>query len=156
MCLQLSPIRSTNKIVGLLLSGTWHWPIRGSQLTQKQSTTKSKARIRWSIVGEIVGLNMLHINSMSHPNVGPLTLRSKTWAGFRSCLNLLMKRTPWLSPLFELTNTSSGLLCPFVVASDTLRAEVSRRRMAVGATTDMQFKPSEHLVWKCCLQPLWT
>lgn len=37
-------------------------------------------------------------------------MRSKTWAGFSSCLNLRRNFTPWLSPLFELTNTNKGLV----------------------------------------------
>lgn len=37
-------------------------------------------------------------------------MRSKTWAGFSSCLNLLRNFTPWLSPLFELTKTNNGLV----------------------------------------------
>lgn len=37
-------------------------------------------------------------------------MRSKTWAGFSSCLNLRRNFTPWLSPLFELTKTNKGLV----------------------------------------------
>lgn len=37
-------------------------------------------------------------------------MRSKTWAGFSSCLNLRRNFTPWLSPLFELTKTNNGLV----------------------------------------------
>lgn len=37
-------------------------------------------------------------------------MRSKTWAGFSSCLNRLRNFTPWLSPLFELTKTNKGLV----------------------------------------------
>lgn len=37
-------------------------------------------------------------------------MRSNTWAGFSSCLNLRRNFTPWLSPLFELTKTNKGLV----------------------------------------------
>lgn len=37
-------------------------------------------------------------------------MRSKTWAGFSSCLNRRRNFTPWLSPLFELTKTNKGLV----------------------------------------------
>ena len=46
----------------------------------------------------------------AYPRCGPPFMRSKTWAGFSSCLNLLRNFTPWLSPLFELTKTNKGLV----------------------------------------------
>ncbi|TNN34068.1 hypothetical protein EYF80_055768 [Liparis tanakae] len=44
-----------------------------------------------------------------YPSSGPPFIRSKTCAGFSSCLNLRRNFTPWLSPLLELTRTSRGL-----------------------------------------------
>lgn len=46
----------------------------------------------------------------AYPRWGPPFMRSKTWAGFSSCLNLRRNFTPWLSPLFELTKTNKGLV----------------------------------------------
>lgn len=51
-----------------------------------------------------------YILQASYPRCGPPFMRSKTWAGFSSCLNLLRNFTPWLSPLFELTKTNNGLV----------------------------------------------
>lgn len=45
-----------------------------------------------------------------YPRCGPPFMRSKTWAGFSSCLNLRRNFTPWLSPLLELTKTNKGLV----------------------------------------------
>ena len=42
------------------------------------------------------------------PRPGPPFIRSKTWAGLRSCLNRRRNFTPWLSPDFELTKTNNG------------------------------------------------
>lgn len=47
---------------------------------------------------------------LKYPSSGPPFIRSKTWAGLRSCLNLRRNFTPWLSPLLELTRTRSGLV----------------------------------------------
>lgn len=55
-------------------------------------------------------LQARHIPQASYPRCGPPFMRSKTWAGFSSCLNLLRNFTPWLSPLFELTKTNKGLV----------------------------------------------
>lgn len=46
----------------------------------------------------------------AYPSSGPPFIRSKTWAGLSSCLNLRRNFTPWLSPLLELTRTRRGLL----------------------------------------------
>lgn len=57
-----------------------------------------------------MSMHYLQCLHASYPRWGPPFMRSKTWAGFSSCLNLLRNFTPWLSPLLELTKTSSGLV----------------------------------------------
>lgn len=59
---------------------------------------------------QFLKLQERYILQASYPRCGPPFMRSKTWAGFSSCLNLLRNFTPWLSPLFELTKTNSGLV----------------------------------------------
>ncbi len=49
-------------------------------------------------------------HGLMYPSSGPPFIRSKTWAGLRSCLNLRRNFTPWLSPLLELTRTRRGLV----------------------------------------------
>lgn len=43
-----------------------------------------------------------------NPSPGPVDIISNTCAGFNNCLKRLKNLTPWLSPDFELTNTSNG------------------------------------------------
>lgn len=66
-------------------------------------------RERWYEKIDMEGLNMKAMRTKTHPSSGPPFIRSKTWAGFRSCLNLRRNLTPWLSPLLEFTRTSRGL-----------------------------------------------
>ena len=44
----------------------------------------------------------------TNPRLGPPFIRSKTWAGLRSCLKRRRNLTPWLSPDLELTKTRRG------------------------------------------------
>lgn len=49
---------------------------------------------------------------ITYAKSGPVLIMSKTWTGFRSRLNFLIIRCPWLSPDLEFTNTHNGLLPP--------------------------------------------
>lgn len=49
------------------------------------------------------------ILSLYYPGRGPPFSRLKTWCGFRSFLNDVIRLSPWQPPLFTFTNTSSGL-----------------------------------------------
>lgn len=72
-------------------------------------------------------------------------MRSKTCAGFSSCLNLLRNFTPWLSPLFELTKTSKGLVQDGGQVAFQNPSESMLLR-AVGGMTDTLQRPRGHLV----------
>ena len=49
-----------------------------------------------------------HTDRHPHPGSGPPLARSNTWCGFRCRRKACRSVTPWLPPLFPLTNTSTG------------------------------------------------
>ena len=102
-----------------------------------------------------ITMSNTHSCSHTYPNVGPATERSNTWAGFSNCLKRRMNFTPWLSPLFEFTNTTSGLRLWWIV-SQTPGPMCSARFMVVAGMTERQFRPRLHRRWNCILHPLWT
>ena len=81
----------------------------------------------------------------THPGKGPPFMRSNTWAGFSSCLNLRRNLTPWLSPDLEFTNTSRGdvLPCRHLVASH--KPSESMDCMDSGHSTEYWHSVWEHL-----------
>lgn len=122
--------------------------------------------------------------SVSYPRCGPPFIRSKTCAGFNSCLNRRRNFTPWLSPLLLLTKTNNGLVhvgghdafqnpaCDvtfvlkhqiyaalnFYCTSALIGCSPSESMLlrAVGGITDTLHWPSGHLMDSCSLHPACT
>lgn len=81
-----------------------------SQTSGRAAACEPEERITaesgWALWGQRIDVSS---KTRTYPSSGPPFIRSKTWAGFRSCLNLRRNFTPWLSPLLEFTRTRRGL-----------------------------------------------